>query len=537
MPKEKVKWGDDLFTKLIKDYENVIFKISEDREKAIRESLENCEEVKLFKFEDTSKKKVNSAEKVLSSTFSTMNTIVAKKEISIQEQLKEAGINLPDQLTEENLKSLFIEPKTNQSKEIGKSTKTKIADMIDSLKNNKFFKFLVDIVVVGFGRMHFKDYIPNISQLLREKGSKVFDDKTIETLKNNTNDPLLKLVTSSISNLEKRNSSEPKKELLNLAEKFIIEKSIEPKNYTNDELIDGKSYLIQSDGELSFNNNDLINVKKDNIVSFNNEEFNIVEISKEDIDLFNTIFFIFNKLSTKNGDNKIYSLVNQFEYTLQQLSLNYNNFKPFIKQIDSVINDTSVQNKMIKRSNIAKIYKEQIEQGSEDFVFGYLAFIKTGLNLEVSSTSKKSIKNEETDISKDKKYFDNFISKKVVNLPLDMYSIANNNMIFITPNNGKTSDKKAIDLLIKNNIIQNGLDPRGIKENKLDDFIAKIKSFKNDIFTNIEKNFYHFNIEPRENYIYKNIITTTLLKIKNIEEFLTIDPKATSKNQKNNTTN
>ena len=57
-------------------------------------------------------------------------------------QLKEAGVNLPDQLTEENLKSLFIEPKTNQSKEIGKSTKTEIADMIDSLKNNKFFKFL-----------------------------------------------------------------------------------------------------------------------------------------------------------------------------------------------------------------------------------------------------------------------------------------------------------------------------------------------------------------------------------------------------------
>ena len=46
-----------------------------------------------------------------------------------------------------------------------------------------------------------------------------------------------------ISNLEKRNSSEPKKELLNLAEKFIIEKSIEPKNYTNDELIDGKFFL------------------------------------------------------------------------------------------------------------------------------------------------------------------------------------------------------------------------------------------------------------------------------------------------------
>jgi len=57
MPKEKVKWGDDLFTKLIKDYEDVIFKISEDREKSIRESLENCEEVKLFKFEDEGKKK------------------------------------------------------------------------------------------------------------------------------------------------------------------------------------------------------------------------------------------------------------------------------------------------------------------------------------------------------------------------------------------------------------------------------------------------------------------------------------------------
>ncbi len=537
MPNEKVKWGDDLFTKLIKDYEDVIFKISEDREKAIRESLENCEEVKLFKFEDTSKKKVNSSEKVLLSTFSTMNTIMAKKEISIQEQLKEAGINLPDQLTEENLKSLFIEPKTNQSKEIGKSTKMEIADMIDSLKNNKFFKFLVDTIVIGFGRMHFKDYIPNISQLLREKGSKVFDDKTIETLKNNTNDPLLKLVVSSILNLEKRNSSEPKKELLNLAEKFIIEKSIEPKNYTNDELIDGKFYLIQSDGKLSFDNGESIDVKKDNIVSFNNKKFSIIEISDEDIELFNTIFFVFNKLSTKNGDNKIYLLVEQFRYTLEQLSLNHTKFISFIKQIDSIINDTNVQNKAIKRSNVAKAYKEQIKQVGEDFVFGYLAFIKTGLDLEVSSTSKKSIKNKETDISKDKKYFDNFISKKVVNLPLDIYSIANNNMIFITPNNGKDSDKKAIDLLIKNNIIQNGLDSRGIKENKLDDFIAKIKSFKNDIFTNIEKNFYHFNIEPRENYIYKNIITTTLLKIKNIEEFLTVDPKATSKNQKNDTIN
>ena len=466
-----------------------------------------------------------------------MNTIIAKKETNIQEQLKEAGINLPDQLTEENLKSLFVDSKTNQSKKLNVSTKEKIADMINSLKNNKFFKFLVDIVVVGFGRMSFKDYIPNISQLLREKGSKVFDDKTIETLKNNTNDPLLKLVTSSISNLEKRNSSEPKKELLNLAEKFIIEKSIEPKNYTNNELIDGKFYLIQSDGELSFNNNDLINVKKDNIVSFNNEEFNIVEISKEDIDLFNTIFFIFNKLSTKNGDNKIYSLVNQFEYTLQQLSLNYNNFKPFIKQIDSVINDTSVQNKIIKRSNIAKIYKEQIEQGSEDFIFGYLAFIKTGLDLEVSSTAKVPIKNEEKDTSKDKKYFNDFISKKVINIDLNLYSIANNNMIFITPKNKKTDDNKVIKLLLEKNILQNTVDSRAIKNNKIDDFMSKAESFKNNIVKNIEKNIYGFSTESRENYVYKNIITTTLLQIQNIEEFLTIDPKATSKNQKNNTTN
>ena len=537
MPKEKVKWGDDLFTKLIKDYEDVIFKISEDREKSIRESLENCEEVKLFKFEDEGKKKVNSSEKVLSSTFSTMNTIVAKKEISIQEQLKEAGINLPDQLTEENLKSLFIEPKTNQSKEIGKSTKTKIADMIDSLKNNKFFKFLVDIVVVGFGRMHFKDYIPNISQLLREKGSKVFDDKTIETLKNNTNNPLLKLVTSSISNLEKRNSSEPKKELLNLAEKFIIEKSIEPKNYTNDELIDGKFYLIQSNGKLSFDNGESIDVKKDNIVSFNNEKFSIIEISDEDIELFNTIFFVFNKLSTKNGDNKIYLLVEQFRYTLEQLSLNHTKFMSFIKQIDSIINDTNVQNKAIKRSNVAKAYKEQIKQAGEDFVFGYLAFIKTGLDLEVSSTSKKSIKNEETDISKDKKYFDNFISKKVINIDLNLYSIANNNMIFITPKNKKTDDNKVIKLLLEKNILQNTVDSRAIKNNKIDDFMSKAESFKNNIVKNIEKNIYGFSTESRENYVYKNIITTTLLQIQNIEEFLTIDPKATPKNQKNDITN
>ena len=65
----------------------------------------------------------------------------------------------------------------------------------NQFKSDLHFKFLVDTIVIGFGRMHFKDYIPNISQLLREKGSKVFDDKTIETLKNNTNDPLLKLVT------------------------------------------------------------------------------------------------------------------------------------------------------------------------------------------------------------------------------------------------------------------------------------------------------------------------------------------------------
>ena len=60
--KKDIVWSNNLFEKLIKEYSDVILQISEDREKELREMINNCEEIKLFKYEDRhlkDKKKTN----------------------------------------------------------------------------------------------------------------------------------------------------------------------------------------------------------------------------------------------------------------------------------------------------------------------------------------------------------------------------------------------------------------------------------------------------------------------------------------------
>lgn len=57
-----VKWGNDSFTKMVKEYGNKIELISQRVEEELKELLNNCEEINLFK-KELDKKKVEKVTK------------------------------------------------------------------------------------------------------------------------------------------------------------------------------------------------------------------------------------------------------------------------------------------------------------------------------------------------------------------------------------------------------------------------------------------------------------------------------------------
>jgi len=57
MAEKDINWGNDMFTKMVKEYGKKINLISERVEKELTDMLNNCEEIDLFK-KDLDKKKV-----------------------------------------------------------------------------------------------------------------------------------------------------------------------------------------------------------------------------------------------------------------------------------------------------------------------------------------------------------------------------------------------------------------------------------------------------------------------------------------------
>jgi len=57
MAEKDINWGNDMFTKMVKEYGKKINLISERVEKELMDMLNNCEEIDLFK-KDLDKKKV-----------------------------------------------------------------------------------------------------------------------------------------------------------------------------------------------------------------------------------------------------------------------------------------------------------------------------------------------------------------------------------------------------------------------------------------------------------------------------------------------
>jgi len=129
--KKDIVWSDNLFDKLVKEYANVILKISDDREKAIREMINNCEEIKLFKFEDRhledKKKLTNNEKKVLGSTFSS----ILSDDNSINEEIKEnieaLTEDLPDNISSIEIPQLI---KLTESEHF-RTLKSKISKSVD----------------------------------------------------------------------------------------------------------------------------------------------------------------------------------------------------------------------------------------------------------------------------------------------------------------------------------------------------------------------------------------------------------------------
>jgi hypothetical protein len=128
--KKDIVWSNNLFEKLIKEYSDVILQISEDREKELREMINNCEEIKLFKCEDRhlkdKKKLTNNEKKVLGSTFSS---ILSEDNSSDEEWLKEEFNDLTKNLSDDP----DGDPLSISVQQLAKLTKT------DSFKKIKSF--------------------------------------------------------------------------------------------------------------------------------------------------------------------------------------------------------------------------------------------------------------------------------------------------------------------------------------------------------------------------------------------------------------
>lgn len=403
--KKDIVWSDNLFDKLIKEYANVILKISDDREKAIREMINNYEEIKLFKFEDRhledKKKLTNNEKKVLGSTFSS----ILSDDNSINEEIKEnieaLTEDLPDNISSIEIPQLI---KLTESEHF-RTLKSKISKSVDVtsktwdfLENNIVTKFVTDMFFgSGIGMMNLSSYLSTALSDIKTAIKKVTDssiednDKLIENLNKVSNTVTFKLLNSIIIEIEKRNEKEAQNFLKKLAIKNIIFKNLDDlDNLNEDELVEGKIYLIKTSGNLvnstEDNKENNIAVDVNDLVFLKSKNPLIWEKVKnpEKADLFSSLIIVIYNMFIKNK--------NDFKYITSKFATEKS--KEFLKRINEILVNADL-NEIQKRSECAKTYINHLQKNSAfdpllSFV-AYMSFLNNYKNSYIKFNKESSL--------------------------------------------------------------------------------------------------------------------------------------------------
>jgi len=403
--KKDIVWSDNLFDKLVKEYANVILKISDDREKAIREMINNCEEIKLFKFEDRhledKKKLTNNEKKVLGSTFSS----ILSDDNSINEEIKEnieaLTEDLPDNISSIEIPQLI---KLTESEHF-RTLKSKISKSVDVtsktwdfLENNIVTKFVTDMFFgSGIGMMNLSSYLSTALSDIKTAIKKVTDssiednDKLIENLNKVSNTVTFKLLNSIIIEIEKRNEKEAQNFLKKLAIKNIIFKNLDDlDNLNEDELVEGKIYLIKTSGNLvnstEDNKENNIAVDVNDLVFLKSKNPLIWEKVKnpEKVDLFSSLIIVIYNMFIKNK--------NDFKYITSKFATEKS--KEFLKRINEILVNADL-NEIQKRSECAKTYINHLQKNSAfdpllSFV-AYMSFLNNYKNSYIKFNKESSL--------------------------------------------------------------------------------------------------------------------------------------------------
>ncbi|MDD3663090.1 MAG: hypothetical protein PHT84_04455 [Candidatus Pacebacteria bacterium] len=403
--KKDIVWSDNLFDKLVKEYANVILKISDDREKAIREMINNCEEIKLFKFEDRhledKKKLTNNEKKVLGSTFSS----ILSDDNSINEEIKEnieaLTEDLPDNISSIEIPQLI---KLTESEHF-RTLKSKISKSVDVtsktwdfLENNIVTKFVTDMFFgSGIGMMNLSSYLSTALSDIKTAIKKVTDssiednDKLIENLNKVSNTVTFKLLNSIIIEIEKRNEKEAQNFLKKLAIKNIIFKNLDDlDNLNEDELVEGKIYLIKTSGNLvnstEDNKENNIAVDVNDLVFLKSKNPLIWEKVKnpEKADLFSSLIIVIYNMFIKNK--------NDFKYITSKFATEKS--KEFLKRINEILVNADL-NEIQKRSECAKTYINHLQKNSAfdpllSFV-AYMSFLNNYKNSYIKFNKESSL--------------------------------------------------------------------------------------------------------------------------------------------------
>lgn len=403
--KKNIVWSDSLFDKLIKEYADVIIKISEDREKELKEMIDNCEEIKLFKFEDRhlkdKKKLVNNEKKVLGSTFSS----ILSDDNSINEEIKEnieaLTEDLPDNISSIEIPQLI---KLTESEHF-RTLKSKISKSVDVtsktwdfLENNIVTKFVTDMFFgSGIGMMNLSSYLSTALSDIKTAIKKVTDssiednDKLIENLNKVSNTVTFKLLNSIIIEIEKRNEKEAQNFLKKLAIKNIIFKNLDDlDNLNEDELVEGKIYLIKTSGNLvnstEDNKENNIAVDVNDLVFLKSKNPLIWEKVKnpEKADLFSSLIIVIYNMFIKNK--------NDFKYITSKFATEKS--KEFLKRINEILVNADL-NEIQKRSECAKTYINHLQKNSAfdpllSFV-AYMSFLNNYKNSYIKFNKESSL--------------------------------------------------------------------------------------------------------------------------------------------------
>jgi len=403
--KKDIVWSDNLFDKLVKEYANVILKISNDREKAIRKMINNCEEIKLFKFEDRhledKKKLTNNEKKVLGSTFSS----ILSDDNSINEEIKEnieaLTEDLPDNISSIEIPQLI---KLTESEHF-RTLKSKISKSVDVtsktwdfLENNIVAKFVTDMFFgSGIGMMNLSSYLSTALSDIKTAIKKVTDssiednDKLIENLNKVSNTVTFKLLNSIIIEIEKRNEKEAQNFLKKLAIKNIIFKNLDDlDNLNEDELVEGKIYLIKTSGNLvnstEDNKENNIAVDVNDLVFLKSKNPLIWEKVKnpEKADLFSSLIIVIYNMFIKNK--------NDFKYITSKFATEKS--KEFLKRINEILVNADL-NEIQKRSECAKTYINHLQKNSAfdpllSFV-AYMSFLNNYKNSYIKFNKESSL--------------------------------------------------------------------------------------------------------------------------------------------------